>query len=93
MQSKSASAAPKQSSITDFYSDATHTTWVGERQVSCEYPFLYITGQTSAYPVTSDVQNCDGTTGVKPEADELSLFDILAPQEANDNSLSVDPVE
>jgi hypothetical protein len=92
-QSKSASAAPKQSLITDFYSDATHTTQVGERQISCEYPFVYMTGQSSAYPVTYDVQNCDGTTAVKPETDELSLFDDLVPLEANDNQLSVDSVE
>jgi hypothetical protein len=52
-----------------------------------------MSGQSSAYPVTYDVQNCDGTTAVKPETDELSLFDDLVPLEANDNQLSVDSVE
>jgi hypothetical protein len=92
-QPKSASAAPKQSSITDFYSDATHTTEVGYREINCDYPFTYMSGQSSAYPVTYDVQNCSGPIAVKPEADELSLFDDLVPLEANDNQLSVDSVE
>lgn len=84
LQSKSAYAAPKDSLVTDYYSNSSKTVQVGQKIVSCFYPFVTITGTVTAYQTTYDVQNCgpDQITsapnadelGSLPEADDIDSF-------------------
>jgi hypothetical protein len=48
-----------------YYSDATHTTVVGNLTLSCPTGELIMTGQSSAYPGPKVIANC-GTTPMPP---------------------------
>jgi len=55
--SMQAYARPVNWTITEYYSDAAHTNWVGESELMCSGRSI-LEGTTSRYAVTTIVQRC-----------------------------------